>query len=102
MIETWVSTDTPHVIKGLHQGRTYVLTEDLAPLGYALCQDVEFAIDGAHGVINKVEMTDELTVTEISKKDATTGEELPGATLTVKEKESGDVIETGSRPTHLM
>ncbi len=93
-IDTWISMEQPHIIRGLHQGKTYVLTEDLAPLGYALCQDVEFTIKGAHGVINKVEMTDELTVTEISKKDATTGEELPGATLTVKEKESGDVIET--------
>ena len=94
IIETWVSTDTPHMIRGLHQDKTYVLTEDLAPLGYALCQDVEFKVEGAHGVTNKAEMIDELTVTEISKKDATTGEELPGATLTLKEKESGDIIET--------
>ena len=94
IIETWVSTDTPHMIRGLHQDKTYVLTEDLAPLGYALCQDVEFTVDGTHGVTNKAEMIDELTVTEISKKDATTGEELPGATLTLKEKESGDIIET--------
>ncbi|MGI6090889.1 MAG: MSCRAMM family protein [Saccharofermentanales bacterium] len=93
-VETWVSTEQPHIIKGLHQDKTYVLTEDLAPLGYALCQDVEFIIDGAHGVTNKVEMTDELTLTEISKKDATTGEELPGATLTLKERETGEPVET--------
>ena len=94
LIETWVSTEQPHIIRGLHQGKTYVLTEDLAPLGYALCQDVEFTINGAHGVTNKVEMIDELTVAEISKKDATTGEELPGATLSLKEKETEDLIET--------
>ena len=94
VIETWVSTEEAHIIRGLHQDKTYVLTEDLAPLGYALCQDVEFTVDGKNDVKNKVEMVDELTVTEISKKDATTGEELPGATLTLKEKESGDIIET--------
>ncbi len=94
LIETWVSTEQPHIIRGLHQDKTYVLTEDLAPLGYALCQDVEFTIDGTHGVTNKAEMVDELTVTEISKKDAATGEELPGATLSLKEKETEELIET--------
>ena len=94
VIETWVSTDTPHVIRGLHQGKTYVLTEDLAPLGYALCQDVEFTVDGRNGVINKVEMKDELTVTKISKVDSSSGRMITGAKLLLIEKESGEVIES--------
>ncbi|HHV42874.1 MAG TPA: hypothetical protein GXX72_08590, partial [Clostridiaceae bacterium] len=94
VVESWTSTDKPHVIKGLHQGKTYILTEDLAPLGYTLAQDVEFTVDNKHGVVNKVAMKNELTVTEISKVDATAGEELPGAKLTVKEKESGEVVES--------
>lgn len=94
LVETWISTEQPHIIRGLHQGKTYILTEDLAPLGYALCQDAEFTIDGAHRVTNKVEMIDELTVAEISKKDATTGKELPGATLSLKEKETEELIAT--------
>ena len=94
IIESWTSTDKPHVITGLHQGETYVLTETLAPPGYALAQDVEFVVDGANGAVNKVEMIDELTVTKISKKDAADGEELPGAELTLTEKETGAIIES--------
>ena len=39
-------------------------------------------------------MKDEITKTDISKVDATTGEEIEGAKLTVTDKETGEVIDS--------
>ncbi len=93
LIESWISTDKPHIIRGLEQGKSYILTEDLAPLGYSLAQSIEFTVDGAHSVMNRVEMVNDLTTTVISKKDAVKGEELPGAVLTITAKDTDELID---------
>ncbi len=80
VVEAWTSTSTPHVMTKLEVGKTYTLHEDLAPLGYATATDVEFTVTDT-GVIQKVEMIDEVITVEISKQDATNGKELPSATL---------------------
>ena len=94
VVETWVSTNEPHVIKNLAPGK-YTLTEEYAPEGYILSTEIiEFEIK-ADGTVTKVVMEnkpEEKTYVTISKKDATTGEELPGAHLEVKDAE-GNVIE---------
>ena len=45
LIETWESTDIPHVITGLPVGEGYVLKETAAPEGYQLAEDVTFAVE---------------------------------------------------------
>lgn len=91
-VDEWTSTDQPHIIEKLEVGKTYTLIEDLAPLGYATAQAVDFTIS-ATGEVQKVVMKDEVTTVEISKQDATTGAELPGAKLKVIEKETGKTVE---------
>ena len=82
---TWVSTDKPHVIKALPAGE-YTLKEELAPEGYTIANSITFTVTETN-TVQKVSMSDEETKIEISKKDITTGEELPGATLVIYDKD---------------
>ena len=55
VVEEWVSTDTPHVIKGLTYGKEYELEETIAPRTHELSeQTVKFTV----GADEKVEMKD--------------------------------------------
>lgn len=46
IIDEWVSGDTPHEIEGLETGKTYVLTETIAPNGYVLNEEsIEFTVN---------------------------------------------------------
>ena len=54
VVENWVSTTEPHMIKALPSG-TYTLREITAPYGYDIAEDVQFTIvDDV--IYNKVEM----------------------------------------------
>lgn len=100
----WTSSSKPYVIRGLAAG-TYTLTETMAPDGYTKSEEsITFKIgtDGkvynADGkVIDQVIMYNKKNSTpggvSISKQDATTGKELPGATLVVKDYD-GKQIDT--------
>ena len=58
VIDSWTSVkDEPHVIKYLTVGKTYILSESLAPLGYLKTTDVKFTIEDT-AEIQKVEMQD--------------------------------------------
>lgn len=57
--DTWVSTNTPHMIHGLASG-TYVLTELLAPEGYTLAQSITFTYDADAGTVQTVVMKDRM------------------------------------------
>ena len=92
LIEKWISTDEPHIIRGLKINEEYRLHEDLAPLGYATASDITFTV--TDDTVTKVTMEDEITKIDISKVDATTGEEIEGAKLTVTDKETGEVIDS--------
>ena len=59
IIDTWISSKKPHLIKGLEVGKTYVLREKISPYGFAISQDIEFVIKDT-GEIQKVVMKDEL------------------------------------------
>lgn len=59
LIEKWISGKKPHRITGLTAGNTYVLHEDLAPLGYKVTSDVEFTVMDT-GEVQKVIMKDEI------------------------------------------
>ena len=100
----WTSSTKPYIIRGISAG-TYTLTETIAPEGYTKSSEtITFKI-GTDGkvynqdgkVIDQVIMYNKKTSTpggvSVSKQDATTGKELPGATLVVKDYD-GKVIDT--------
>ena len=88
-IDRWVSTDKPHYIEKLPAG-TYTLTEVKAPDGYALAESVPFTVLPT-GEVQQFEMLDDVIKVEISKKDLTTMEELPGAELTITDKDGKEI-----------
>ena len=45
LIETWETSDIPHVITGMPVGEGYVLKETAAPEGYQLAEDITFAVE---------------------------------------------------------
>ena len=97
VVEKWVSTNEPHIIKGLTAG-TYTLTETNEPEGYVITKEtIKFAIDKYGKLTNnngdeieKVVMYNtpkkKINV-DISKQDITTSKELPGATLVLEDSE---------------
>ena len=92
IVEEWISTNEPHCIEGiLVAGAKYILHETAAPDGYVIANDVEFTVS-ENGIVDIVIMQDDTTKVKISKKDITTGEELPGATLQIID-ENGNVVE---------
>ena len=93
-VAKWVSTNEPHYIEGLKPGE-YTLTETIAPEGYVLSTEtIKFTLK-ADGSVKTVVMYNtretKTTKVKISKQDITTKEELPGATLVIKDK-SGNVL----------
>ena len=88
-IDHWVSTDKPHYIEKLPAG-TYTLTEITAPDGYAFAESVQFTVLPT-GEVQRFEMRDDVIKVEISKKDLTTMEELPGAELTITDKDGKEI-----------
>ena len=121
IVESWVSTDTPHRVTGLHLGDAYTLTETRPADGYALADEITFRLlqtvdeDGSNLQEAEVyyltkksllfwtwddwKLLDDATVimrddtikVEISKKDLTTMEELPGAELTITDKDGKEI-----------
>ena len=92
-VAEWVSTDTPHYIEGLTPGE-YTLTETIAPKGYVLSSStIKFTLK-ADGKVNEVVMYnehEEVTKLKVSKQDITNKEELPGATLVIKDSNGTEI-----------
>lgn len=121
IVESWVSTDTPHRVMGLHLGDAYTLTETRPADGYALADEITFRLlqkvdeDGSNLQEAEVyyltkksllfwtwddwKLLDDATVimrddtikAEFSKKDLTTMEELPSAELTITDKDGKEI-----------
>ncbi len=97
VVDEWTSTQTPHIINGLEEGKSYILHEDLAQLGYVKATDITFTVT-ANKETQEVTMIDK--VVEITKKDLTNGEELEGAELVVTDEEGNIVDEWTSNKEH--
>lgn len=105
IVEEWTSDGTDHIVSGLAAG-SYTLHEYYAPSGYCIATDIAVTIDEYGKIfadntevtaisddgLALIVMIDEATKVEISKKDITGDDELPGATLQVIDKE-GNVID---------
>nr|WP_305136075.1 SpaA isopeptide-forming pilin-related protein [uncultured Schaedlerella sp.] len=91
VIDAWVSGKEPHIIRELEVGKTYQMTETLPADGYVTASTIEFTVENTNEV-QKVEMKDDVTKVEISKTDIA-GKELPGAKLTIYDKD-GNVVES--------
>ena len=90
-VESWVSTTEPRYIE-LNPG-SYTLTETIAPVGYKLSTEtISFEVK-ADGTITPVVMYNEPNKTgiRISKQDITTKQELPGATLVIKDASGNEI-----------
>ncbi|MGI6545519.1 MAG: SpaA isopeptide-forming pilin-related protein [Fastidiosipilaceae bacterium] len=90
VIDAWISGDFAHVIRGLETDRTYVLIEDLQPAGYMKANSIEFTVN-SDGSVTPIEMINELNKVTITKKDLTSGDPLPGATIEIFDSE-GKVV----------
>ncbi len=93
----WTSTDKPHYIETIPVGK-YKLVEDLAPLGYLVANEVEFTVL-ATGEVQKVEMKDDFTKVEISKREIGKSEELAGAHLHIEDMDGNILYEWVSSDT---
>lgn len=92
-VESWTSTDKPHMVEKLPVGE-YTLREEQAPDGYLIAEDVKFTVKDT-GKVQKVKMKDAHPYGKlvIKKTDSTSKATLPGAEFELREKESGKVVE---------
>ncbi len=102
VVDTWTSTDTAHTIdiSKFVNGHTYELVETGAPTGYAYAESIQFTINDDGQVVingnvqdgNMVVMTDTAISVTLNKKDED-GNAIPGAVITLSEKNDGKVTE---------
>lgn len=94
LIEAWTSEKNYHKIEAvLIVGETYTLQEVTPPDGYAYAEPVTFTVENKSEEIT-VEMEDKPTIISITKIDITDDEELPGAEMEVRDKETNELIDS--------
>ena len=57
VIDKWTSTKEPHQVKGLEEGKTYILKETTSPYGYEITEEIEFTVT-TDKETQKIEMKD--------------------------------------------
>ena len=90
LIETWETSDIPHVVTGLPVGEGYVLKETAAPEGYQLAEDITFAVEET-AEIQFVGMVDEPSPEEPEKPEEPSTPDEP----TEPDEPTPDVPQTG-------
>lgn len=90
LLESWISKETPHVIRGLKTGIIYRLRESLAPLGYQQIQDMNFTLTGEEE--QKLVVGNHLIHGSvlIKKTDSETGKGLKGAMIELYRKNGSE------------
>ena len=91
-VDEWTSTEESHVIKELVVGKEYTMTETKPADGYVTAESITFKVENT-AEIQKHEMKDDVTKVEISKTDITGETEIPGAKLTILDKDD-QVVES--------
>ena len=91
LVDEWISGKEPHIIKELTVGGKYTMTETRPADGYVTAESITFTVENT-GEVQKVGMKDDVTKVEISKTDVA-GKELPGAKLSILDKE-GKTVES--------
>ena len=101
VIDHWISTDMPHSIEGLVVGKTYTLSETVSAKDYVKASDIRFTVKNS-SELETVTMKDKQV--SFTKTDVTGEKEVEGATITVKEKETGKVIDewTSTKESHFI
>lgn len=90
VVDSWTSTKEDHYVSGLEEGKTYRLVEAEAPKGYVKADDIFFTISNEKKNESVIMKDSKITA---SKTDITGTQEVPGATLTVKD-EDGNTVDT--------
>ena len=89
-VDTWTSGKEEHYVSGLEEGKKYTLIEETAPDGYVKAESVEFTVSKEKKNEAYIMKDKQVSVT---KTDITGTQEVPGATLTVKD-EDGNTVDT--------
>ena len=90
VVDSWTSTKEDHYVSGLEEGKTYRLVEAEAPKGYVKAVDIFFTVSNEKKNESVIMKDSKITA---SKTDITGTQEVPGATLTVKD-EDGNTVDT--------
>ena len=91
VVDSWISGKEAHIIKELVVGQKYTLTETKPADGFVTAESITFTVEDTVEA-QKIEMKDDVTKVEISKTDIS-GKELPGAKLTILDKD-GKTVES--------
>lgn len=87
-IDHWTSGEEPHVISGLVVGKSYILSEKVAPSEYCKANDIKFTVTD-DGQNQKVVMKDKQV--HILKLDASTKKPLAGAELAILDEKGQEI-----------
>ena len=90
VVDSWTSTKEDHYVSGLEEGKKYTLIEETAPDGYVKAESIEFTVSKEKKNEAYIMKDKQVSVT---KTDITGTQEVPGATLTVKD-EDGNTVDT--------
>ena len=97
IIDEWISEGKEHFANNLEEGKSYILHEDLSPLGLNLANDIEFVV--TYDKENqKVEMID--TINDVSKVKED-GKQLKGAELTVVSNKTKQIVDRWTTGQHI-
>lgn len=97
IIDEWISEGKEHFANNLEEGKSYILHEDLSPLGLNLANDIEFEV--TYDKENqKVEMID--TINDVSKVKED-GKKLKGAELTVVSNKTKQIVDRWTTGQHI-
>lgn len=90
IVDQWVSIEKTHSIEGLVVGETYTLSETVTAKDYVKASDIRFTVKSS-SELETVTMKDKQV--SFTKTDVTGEKEVEGATITVKEKETGNIVD---------
>ena len=88
IIDEWLSEKEPHKIKGLEEGKSYILHEEVASDYFVKATDIEFEVT-TNKENQHLELIDKIV--DVTKTDMVNGEEVEGAELVVTDEEGNEI-----------